>query len=123
MWVERRKEEATMRYVSFIHRAEAGYGVGFPDLPTSRAACRSRDGRWCRSPRRRRLGFHVAGFVDHRPANPTPRSIDAIEADPELADWRCGADLVLIPLFLDRGSTRRVYAGQERAFVASGGTP
>ncbi len=39
---------------------------------------------------------------------PEPRTIDAIKADPELADWCREADLVLIPLLLDRGSSRRV---------------
>ncbi len=37
-----------------------------------------------------------------------PRSIDAIKADPELADWREDADRVLIPLLLDRGSSQRI---------------
>ena len=41
-------------------------------------------------------------------AIPEPRTIDAIKADPELADWRREADLVLIPLLLDRGTSRRV---------------
>ena len=38
---------------------------------------------------------------------PSPRSIDAIKADPELEDWRREADLVLIPLLLDRRSSQR----------------
>ena len=37
-------------------------------------------------------------------AIPEPRTIEAIKADPELADWRWEADLVLIPLLLDRAS-------------------
>ena len=36
---------------------------------------------------------------------PAPRSIDAIKADPDLADWRRGADFVLIPLRASGGGT------------------
>ena len=48
---------------------------------------------------------------------PTPRSIDAIKADPELAVWRRDADLVLIPLLLDRGSSRRVNISLDRGLL------
>ena len=95
-----------MRYVSFIHRDKAGYGVSFPDFPgcvsvgdTANDAIRHG---------REALAFHVEGLAEDSEANPEPRTIDAIEADPELADWCREADLVLIPLLLDRGSSRRV---------------
>lgn len=95
-----------MRYVSFIHRDDAGYGVSFPDFPgcvsvgdtvddAVRHACEA-------------LAFHVEGLADDGEPIPSPRSIDTIKADPQFADWRRGADIVLIPLLLDRGSSRRV---------------
>ncbi len=54
------------------------------------------------------LAFHVEGLRNDGERIPPPRSIDAIKANLELVDWREGADLVLIPLLLDRGSSRRV---------------
>ncbi len=50
-------------------------------------------------------------------AVPEPRTIDAIKADPELADWCREADLVLIPLLLDRGSSRRVNVSLDRGLL------
>ena len=91
-----------MRYVSFIHRDDAGYGVSFPDSPgcvavgeTVEAALRH----GCEA-----LAFHVEGLSDDGDSIPPPRSIDDIKGDTELTDWGRGADIVLIPLLLDRGS-------------------
>ena len=95
-----------MRYVSFIHRDAAGYGVSFPDFPGCVSVGETVDDAVRHGGQA--LAFHVDGLVDDREAIPSPRSIDAIKADPKLADWRHGADLVLIPLLLDRGSSRRV---------------
>ena len=104
-----------MRYVSFIHRDDAGYGVSFPDFPgcvsvgdSVAAAVR----RGCEA-----LAFHVEGLRDDGELIPLPRSIDSIKADPELADWREGADLVLVPLLLDRGSSRRVNISLDRGLL------
>ena len=36
---------------------------------------------------------------------------------PELADWRRDADIVLIPLLLDRGSSRRVNISLDRGLL------
>ena len=104
-----------MRYVSFIHRDDTGYGVSFPDFPgcvsvgdtlddAVRHACEA-------------LAFHVDGLCDDGALIPPPRSIDAIKADPELADWRRGADIVLIPLLLDRGSSKRVNISLDRGLL------
>ncbi|MDE0242672.1 MAG: type II toxin-antitoxin system HicB family antitoxin [bacterium] len=95
-----------MRYVSFIHQDDAGYGISFPDFPGCVSVGDSVDAAvrlGCEA-----LAFHVEGLRNDGERIPPPRSIDAIKADPELADWREGADLVLIPLLLDRGSSRRV---------------
>ena len=48
---------------------------------------------------------------------PPPRSIDSIKGDPELVDWRRGADIVLIPLLLDRGSSWRVNVSLDRGLL------
>ena len=104
-----------MRYVSFIHRDNAGYGVSFPDFPGCVSVGDSVDDavhRGCEA-----LAFHVEGLRDDGERIPQPRSIDAIKADPELADWREGADLVLIPLLLDRGSSRRANISLDRGLL------
>lgn len=94
-----------MRYVSFIHRDDAGFGVSFPDFP----GCVSVGGTVDDAVRygSEALAFHVEGLLQDGERIPAPRTIDAIKADPELAEWRRGADFVLIPLLLDRGSSRR----------------
>ena len=104
-----------MRYVSFIHRDDAGYGVSFPDFPgcvsvgdtaddAVRQACEA-------------LAFHVDGLCDDGQPIPQPRSIDAIKADPELSNWRRGADIMLLPLLLDRRSSRRVNISLDRGLL------
>ena len=102
----RLKENEPMRYVGFIHRDNADYGVSFPDFP----GCVSVGGTVDAAVRRgsEALAFHVEGLLDDGEPIPPPRSIDAIKADPDLAEWRSGAAFVLVTLLLDRGSSRRV---------------
>ncbi|MCY3621227.1 MAG: type II toxin-antitoxin system HicB family antitoxin [Gammaproteobacteria bacterium] len=104
-----------MRYVSFIHRDDAGYGVSFPDFPGCVSVGDTLDDavrNGCEA-----LAFHVEGLSADGAPVPTPRLIDAIKADPELADWRRDADIVLIPLLLDRGSSRRVNISLDRGLL------
>ena len=90
-----------MRYVSFVHRDDAGYGVSFPDFP----GCVSTGDTIDDAVRQggEALAFHVEGLRGDGEPIPAPRSIDVIKADPDLAEWRRGADFVPIPLLLDRG--------------------
>ena len=104
-----------MRYVSFIHRDEAGFGVSFPDFPGCVSVGDTIDDAVRQGSEA--LAFHVEGLADSGEVIPTPRSIDAIKTDPELADWRLDADLVLIPLLLDRGSSRRVNISLDRGLL------
>ncbi len=104
-----------MRCVSFIHRGDAGYGVSFPDIPgcvavgeTVEAAVRH----GCEA-----LAFHVEGLLEDGDSISPPRSSDAIKGDTELVDWRRGADIVLIPLLLDRGASRRVNVSFDRGLL------
>ena len=104
-----------MRYVSFIHRDDASYGVSFPDFP----GCVSVGDTVDEAVRRggEALAFHIEGLLDDGEPIPAPRSIDAIKADPDLAEWRRGADFVLVPLLLDRGSSRRVNISLDRGLL------
>ena len=104
-----------MRYVSFIHRDDAGYGVSFPDFPGCVSGGDTVDEavrHGCEA-----LAFHVEGLVADGARISPPTSIDAIKADADLADWRQGADFVLIPLLLDRGSSRRVNISLDRGLL------
>ena len=104
-----------MRYVSFIHRDEAGYGVSFPDFPGCVSVGDTVDDAVREGSEA--LAFHVEGLAEDGEAIPAPRTIDAIKADPELTDWRREADLVLIPLLRDRGSSRRVNISLDRGLL------
>ena len=95
-----------MRYVAFIHRDGGGYGISFPDFPGCVSVGDTADDAVRRGSEA--LAFHVEGLLDDGEPIPPPRSIDAIKAAPDLAEWRRGADFVLVPLLLDRGSSRRV---------------
>ena len=104
-----------MRYVSFIHRDDGGFGVSFPDFPGCVSVGDTVDDAVRRGSEA--LAFHVEGLSDDGEPIPPPRSIDAIKADPDLAEWRRGADFVLVPLLLDRGSSRRVNISLDRGLL------
>ena len=93
-------EDNPVRYVSFIHRdRDSGYGISFPDFPGCVAVGDTVDDairHGCEA-----LAFHVEGLSDDGESIPPPRPIEAIKADPELAESRRGADFVLVPLLLD----------------------
>ena len=98
-----------MRYVSFIHRDDTGYGISFPDFPGCVAVAETADAVVRRG--REALAFHVEGLSEDGESIPPPRSIETVKGDPDLADWRRNADLVLIPLLPNRGSSRGVGSG------------
>ena len=96
-----------MRYVAFIHGdTDPGLGISFPDFPgcvsvgdTMDEAIRSGT---------EALAFHIEGMIQDEERIPEPRSVQDIEADPDLAQWREGAIICIVPLIFDKGSTRRV---------------
>lgn len=104
-----------MRYVSFIHRDDAGYGVSFPDFPGCVSVGDTVDDAFRSGIEA--LAFHVEGLLDDGTPVPPPRSINAIKADPDLAEWRRGADFALVPLLLDRGSSQRVNISLDRGLL------
>ncbi len=96
-----------MLYIAFVHRDdEPGFGISFPDFP----GCVS-DGDTIDETIRRgatALAFHIEGMIQDGEAIPKPRSLEDIEADPNLAEWREGATICFIPAVIDKGSPRRV---------------
>ena len=96
-----------MRYVAFIHSdANPGHGISFPDFP----GCVSDGGTIDEAIRRgtEALAFHVEGMLQDGEDIPEPRSVQDIEADAGIAQWRKGAVICLVPLIFDKGSPRRV---------------
>lgn len=90
-----------MRYVAFIHSdGEAGFGISFPDFPGCISVGKSREDAIRRGAEA--LAFHVDGMIEDGEPIPPTRSVQAIKADPNLADWRAGADFTLVPIALDR---------------------
>ena len=101
-----------MRYVAFIHcDEEAGFGISFPDFPGCISVGDSREDAIRRGAKA--LAFHVEGMVEDGEPIPPSRSIQAIKADPNLADWRADADFALVSIALGRS----IAVGQKTAEV------
>lgn len=84
-----------MRYIAFIHSGnEPRFGIGFPDFPGCVSDGGAREAAICRG--REALAFHLEGMAEYGMARPQPRSRHEIEADPDLAEWRQGAEIVCI---------------------------
>ena len=105
-----------MRYVAFIHReADTGYGISFPDFPGCVSIGNTVDEavrHGCEA-----LSFHFEGMVSDGEPIPTPRTIEEINADDDLTEWRLGADIVFVPLLRDSGSSKRVNISIDRGLL------
>ena len=96
-----------MRYVAFIHREDGtGYGISFPDFPGCVSVANTIDDAVRRGGQA--LAFHVEGMVKEGEDIPTPRPLEDIQNDADLAEWRQGASFCFVPLIFDKGSPRRV---------------
>jgi predicted RNase H-like HicB family nuclease len=96
-----------MRYVALIHKEpDTAFGVQFPDVP----GCFSAGDSLEEASRNavEALGGHVRWLEADGEPVPLPRTLDAIVADPDLAEEREGAVFVSIPLVRDLGSTTRI---------------
>ncbi len=96
-----------MRYVAFIHHdGEPGYGISFPDFPGCVSDGDTIDEAILRGGEA--LAFHLEGMVNDNQKIPDPRSVEEIQRDPSLQEWREGATLCIVPAILDKGSPRRI---------------
>ncbi|MEO8884143.1 MAG: type II toxin-antitoxin system HicB family antitoxin [Devosia sp.] len=96
-----------MRYVAFIHKdPDSAYGVSFPDIPGCISAGDTLDEATQNAVEA--LSGHIRWMEADGDPIPTPRSMEAIIADPDLAEWREGAVLAVIPVVRDLGSTTRI---------------
>ncbi len=101
-----------MRYVAFIHKdPDSEYGISFPDVPGCVSA-----GETVEAAIRGGMEALALHFADGEEP-PAPRTPDEIMADPELADWREGATIAIVPFVRDRGSAVRVNVSLDRGLL------
>lgn len=96
-----------MRFIAFVHKEpDSCYGVSFPDVPGCTSAGDTLDDALTNAVDA--LSGHVRLMEADGDATPTPRTLEAISADPGLADDMSGAIISAVPLVRDRGSTTRI---------------
>ncbi len=85
-------------YIALIHKeTDSSYGVSFPDIPGATAAADTIDEVIERAAEV--LAFAAEDWRELRnEAFPSPRTIDAIRSDPELADDLADAIVAAIPI-------------------------
>lgn len=71
----------TQTIVALIHGEEGGYGISFPDVPGCISAGDTIDETLANGAEA--LAFHLEGVLEDGDPMPTPRSVEAIKADPE----------------------------------------
>lgn len=85
-----------MLYVAFIHRdKEPGFGISFPDFPGCVSTGDTIDEALQRGAST--LAFHIEGMLQDGKVIPAPRSLQAIEEDPSMTEWRKGAAIGFVP--------------------------
>lgn len=100
-----------MRYLAFIHSepskdGEATCGISFPDFPGCISAGDSIEDVIALGGEA--LALHIEGMIEDGEPLPKPRSTAEIIADPDLDEWRHGAEYAWVPVIMDQGSPRRV---------------
>jgi predicted RNase H-like HicB family nuclease len=96
-----------MRYIALVHKdADSDYGVMIPDVPGCFSAGITLDEAIENAVEA--LSGHVRMVESDGEKVAAPRSIDAIMADPDLAEEREGAIVSAVPLVRDRGSSTRI---------------
>src|ERR1700686_1330315 len=95
-----------MRYIALVDGKTGAYGVVVPDLPGCTSAGSNTDAALRNAVEAVRLWAEDA--IDDGEALPTPRSVEALRADPEIAAALAeGAALAIVPLLLDSGRAVR----------------
>lgn len=96
-------------YLAFVFPERDGYGFTAPDVPGFTAFAATRDFDAAAAEARRVLTDHLAALVDTGGALPSARDIEALRADPALADdFAEAATTVMLPALLPYGRTVRV---------------
>ena len=96
-----------MRFIALVHKEpDSCYGVNFPDVPGCTSAGDTLDEALTNAVDA--LSGHIRLMEADGEATPQPRTLDAINADPDLAEDMNGAIISAVPLVRDRGSTTRI---------------
>jgi len=91
-----------MRYIALVDGKAGAYGVVVPDLPGCTSAGATTDEALHNTVEAVRLWVEDA--IDDGETLPTPRSVETLRADPEIAAaLKDGAALAIVPLLLDAG--------------------
>jgi predicted RNase H-like HicB family nuclease len=105
-----------MRFVVLLHKdPDSAYGVTVPDLPGCVSAGDTADEALAGAAEA--ISLHVEGLEAEGQPVPSPRTIEAILADPMLAEDRAGATLATVPLVRDRGRAVRVNISMETGLL------
>lgn len=112
-------KEANMRYLAFIHttadKSGTTFGISFPDFPGCVSVGDTIEDAVANGGKA--LAFHIEGMIEDGDPVPAARSTAAIKDDPDLADWRDGADLAWVPVVFDDGSPRRVNLSLDKGLL------
>jgi predicted RNase H-like HicB family nuclease len=100
-----------MRYLAFIHSEQdegetTSIGISFPDFPGCVSCGDTIEDAITMGGEA--LAFHIEGMIEDGEPLPEPRLAADIIADPDLDDWRGGAEFAWVPVIMDAGSPRRV---------------
>ena len=96
-----------MRFIALVHKdPDSCYGVSFPDVPGCTSAGDTLDEALTNAVDA--LSGHIRLMEADGEATPTPRTLEAINADPHLVEDMKGAIISAVTLVRDRGSTTRI---------------
>ncbi len=96
-----------MRFIALVHKEpDSCYGVSFPDVPGCTSAGDTLDEALTNAVDA--LSGHIRMMEADGEATPTPRTIEALNSDPDFAEDMKGAIISAVPLVRDRGSTTRI---------------
>ncbi len=96
-----------MRFLALVHKeTDSCYGVSFPDVPGCTSAGDTLDKALTNAVDA--LSGHIRLMEADGEASPTPRTIEALNSDPDFAEDMKDAIISAVPLVRDRGSTTRI---------------
>lgn len=105
-----------MRIVGLIHKEGNAYGISFPDLPGCVSAADNLDALFANA--EEALALHIEGMLESGEALPTPRSLDALRADPDVSEDFATAALTTVLPFDPPGKAVRINITLEENLLA-----
>ena len=107
-----------MRYIALVDGKAGAYGVIVPDLPGCTSAGSTSDEALRNAVEAVRLWVEDA--IDNGETLPSPRSVEALRTDPQIAATLTeGAALAVVPLLLDAGRAVRANLSLDAGLLAA----